>query len=816
VRAPGRESRGSGSELSEQEIQVRVATVDIGVWLTVIVSVGAGIYAFATWGGPNREAIVTVAALGLMSAPMVRFLPIERIVRGSWRERFFFCWSSLDILFIATVTALDGGTRSPYTLLFVLPFLFGALSYPMRVTAAVGAVDMVAFVAVAALAGGGFAHSAMAVFALFCVAVLSSWEARNQAARRLHLTETADALKASEQTIRQQARQQQGVASFGQLALEGSDISHLQSEAAELLRRVLGIEIVGVLKLDASANEFEVVAHVGIPPELRNARIPAGFESHPGFTLATGAPVVVEDWDEETRFGKSPLAAQAGAKSAAAVPIAGEGTTWGVLGGFTREKVSFTPEDISFMQAMANVLANAIERREEEERTRHEALHDPLTGLPNRTLFFDRLEHALAQAKRRNVSVAVLFCDLDQFKLVNDSLGHAAGDELLASVAPRLEQVLRPGDTVARFGGDEFAVLAEDVAIERDATRVAERIGEALTRPFIVRRREHFVSASIGIAISGGGDDPEGLIRDADAALYRAKERGRGGYEIFDEVMRARVIDHMQTENDLRRALQRKELELHYQPIVRMRDRAIVSMEALLRWNHPERGLVGPLAFIPVAEESRLILPIGRWVLEEACRRAAAWQARRPDSAPIGVAVNLSARQLADPQLERYVTEALDESGIEPASLRLELTESTLLEDTEALERTLRGLKKLGVGLVLDDFGVGFSSLGYLKRLPLSAIKLDRSFVENLAEGSQDVAIVRAVTDMAEALDMGVVAEGVETEQQLRAIEELGCGFVQGFHFSRPVPTDKVEDLLSAPDWAPALLEAARDRRDST
>jgi EAL domain-containing protein (putative c-di-GMP-specific phosphodiesterase class I) len=264
------------------------------------------------------------------------------------------------------------------------------------------------------------------------------------------------------------------------------------------------------------------------------------------------------------------------------------------------------------------------------------------------------------------------------------------------------------------------------------------------------------------------------------------------------------VIDHMQTENDLRRALQRDELELHYQPIINMHDRSIAAMEALLRWRHPERGLVGPVAFIPVAEESRLILPIGRWVLEEACREAATWQARRPDSAPIGISVNLSARELADPLLEESVARALETSGIVPSALRLELTESTLLEHSAALERTLQNLKGLGVGLVLDDFGVGFSSLGYLKRLPLSAIKLDRSFVENLAEGSEDVAIVRAVTDMAEALDMGVVAEGIETPEQLEAVEELGCGYAQGFHFSRPVPADMVEDLLSAPDWAPA------------
>ena len=402
-------------------------------------------------------------------------------------------------------------------------------------------------------------------------------------------------------------------------------------------------------------------------------------------------------------------------------------------------------------------------------------------------------------AARRQTSVAVLFLDLDQFKLVNDSLGHAAGDELLAAVAPRIEQALRPGDTVARFGGDEFAVLAEDIGNERGATRIAERIAEVLTRPFILREREHFVSASVGIAIGEGREPPEALIRDADTALYRAKERGRGGYEIFDEVMRSRVIEHMQIENDLRRAIQRGELELHYQPVIKLGDGSIVALEALLRWNHPDRGLVGPLGFIPVAEESRLIVPIGRWVIEQACRQAAAWQQLHPDSAPISVAVNLSARQIADPDLLSHIEGSVRANRIDPSSLWLELTETTLLDDTAFVERTLESLKGLGVRLVLDDFGVGFSSLGYLKRLPLSMIKLDRSFVENLTEGSHDAAIVRAVNEMADTIGIGVVAEGVETDEQVRMASALGCGYAQGFHFSEPVPVSHVEDLLERP-----------------
>jgi predicted signal transduction protein with EAL and GGDEF domain len=351
---------------------------------------------------------------------------------------------------------------------------------------------------------------------------------------------------------------------------------------------------------------------------------------------------------------------------------------------------------------------------------------------------------------------------------------------------------------VARFGGDEFAVLAEGISSERDATRVAERIAESLTRPFVLRGREHFASASIGISISTGSEEPEALIRDADAALYRAKDRGRGGYEIFDEVMRSRVIDHMQTENDLRGALQRSELELHFQPIINLRDGSIVLLEALLRWQHPERGLLTPAAFIPVAEESRLIVPIGRWVIEEACRSAAAWQALNPDGRPVGVSVNLSARELSDPELLHYIKAGLDGSGIDPSTLRLELTESTLLEEAETPEVGLEGLRDLGVRLILDDFGTGFSSLGYLKRLPLSGIKLDRAFVENVTEGREDAAIVRAITEMASALGLEVCAEGVETPEQLAVVRELGCSHAQGFHFSHPLPADGIHEQLDA------------------
>jgi diguanylate cyclase (GGDEF)-like protein len=795
----GERQRAGAGGVSEQEIQIRIASVKVGLWLSVIVCTGGIVYAASRLGEPNTVPIFATLGLGLLSVPLVWALPHERIARSPYSELFFAGWSIADILLIAAVAALDGGSHSAYMLLLVLPVLFASLSYPPRTIAAVVVAALAAFFVDGFAVGGGFPLSGFGLFAMGCVAMMGVWEARNLARQRNRLSETAAALADSQESSLLQARQQRVVASFGQLAIEGAEIDDLVQEACRIVADVLEIEY-GVVFKPKNPDELLLVASVGIEVELvGNATVPAGHGSHSGYALATGETTVVQDFDNEKRFVQSELQKAKGVKSAAVILIKGKGEPYGVLGAASRNPFHFSQEDVDFMQAIANVLANAIERRRTEERTQHEALHDPLTGLPNRNLFLDRLQHALSVAARRETSASVLFLDLDQFKLVNDSLGHAAGDELLAAVAPRIEQALRPGDTVARFGGDEFAVLAEDVGSERGATRIAERIAEALARPFILREREHFVSASIGISIGNGHEGPEALIRDADSALYRAKERGRGGYEIFDEVMRSRVIEHMQIENDLRRAIQREELELHYQPVIKLRDGSIVAMEALLRWNHPERGLVGPLAFIPVAEESRLIVPIGRWVIEQACRQAAAWQELHPDSAPVSVAVNLSARQLADPDLLSHIEGSVRANRVDPGNLWLELTETTLLDEITFVERTLESLKGLGVRLVLDDFGVGFSSLGYLKRLPLSMIKLDRTFVENLTDGSHDAAIVRAVSEMADTIGIGVVAEGIETEDQLRMATTLGCGFAQGFHFSEPVPVTNIEPLLERP-----------------
>jgi diguanylate cyclase (GGDEF)-like protein len=394
--------------------------------------------------------------------------------------------------------------------------------------------------------------------------------------------------------------------------------------------------------------------------------------------------------------------------------------------------------------------------------------------------------------------------DIDNFKLVNDSLGHSAGDELLRKIAPRLTDALRPGDTIARLGGDEFVVLLEHIADERAAARIAERIVTAFELPFELNAGEHFAKASLGIAIATGEEDePSALIRDADAAMYQAKARGRARFEVFDGAMRARTVKRLSVENDLRRALERDELRVVYQPIVSLKDGSIAAVEALLRWSHPERGLITPVDFIPVAEESGLIEPIGRWVLNAACAQAAQWQALRPAAPPLGIAVNLSVRQFTQRDLEATVTRALAASGIEPSSLCLEITESVLLDEPDTVSETIKGIAHHGVRFALDDFGTGYSSLAYLTRLPIDGLKVDRSFVDELGSSARSTAITTAIVRMAQALSIEVVAEGIETQGQLDTVRDLGCELAQGFYFHRPLPASAITALLGAPTTRP-------------
>jgi diguanylate cyclase (GGDEF)-like protein len=428
---------------------------------------------------------------------------------------------------------------------------------------------------------------------------------------------------------------------------------------------------------------------------------------------------------------------------------------------------------------------------------RHAAFHDSLTGLPNRAMFTELLKAEIESSKRNSEHLfAVLFLDLDRFKNINDSLGHTHGDLLLVAFAERLERTLRPVDTLARFGGDEFAILLSGISNTTDAIRVAERIQVELSVPFDLDRNSQFVTSSIGIALSSGYERPDDILRDADIAMYRAKENGKARYEMFDQMMHARAVSRLQLESDLRQAVEQKEFTIHYQPIMALETGRLAGFEALVRWNHPRRGIVSPVDFIPVAEETGLIVPIGQWVLEEACKKVREWQVQSPGHRALSLSVNLSARQVAQPDLLERVKSALEASKLSPHHLKLEITESVVMDNAEAAALMFKQLRSIGVQLSIDDFGTGYSSLSYLHRFPLNYLKIDRSFVMRMTI-DHDNAIVKTISTLARNLGMQVIAEGIETEEQHQELKKLGCEYGQGFLFSRPVDVEGALRLIA-------------------
>jgi diguanylate cyclase (GGDEF)-like protein/PAS domain S-box-containing protein len=444
------------------------------------------------------------------------------------------------------------------------------------------------------------------------------------------------------------------------------------------------------------------------------------------------------------------------------------------------------------------------DRKRAEERLLHDAFHDALTGLPNRALFMDHVKMAIQRSRRSGDRLfAALFLDLDRFKVVNDSLGHMVGDQLLVGIAHRLEACLRPGDTVARLGGDEFTILLEDLSEPEDAIEVAQRVQDAVSQPFNIDGHEVFTTASIGIALSTTGyERAEDLLRDADTAMYRAKTQGKKRHVVFDKAMHDRAMQLLQIETDLRRAIGRKEFFVHYQPIISLETGKVCSFEALVRWRHPERGLVMPSEFVPVAEETGLIIPLGQWVLGEACRQIREWQKLYLIDDDVTISVNLSSRQFSQADLIEQVSSALREAGLRPGSLKLEITESMVMENVDTAIDMLAQLRSLGVGLSIDDFGTGYSSLSYLHRFPIDTLKIDRSFVTQMTHNTENAEIVRTIVTLARSLDMDVIAEGVETREQLQQLRGLGCDYGQGYLFSKPLGAGQAAELMLEAEFA--------------
>ena len=479
-----------------------------------------------------------------------------------------------------------------------------------------------------------------------------------------------------------------------------------------------------------------------------------------------------------------------------------------VLSGRPREWTG--PEQLALRDVAASLTAEVDARRElaelhlKVEEMRQHALRDTLTQLPTRALFLEHLTLAVERARRhKDFRFAVLSLDLDRFQVVNDSLGHEAGDQVLVAVAHRLLSCVRGEDTVARVSADEFAILLESIADDSDGGRVAERIQRSLSAPVLTTEGEVYATASIGIVLSSSGlDAPPQLLQQAGIALARAKTAGRFRYEMFDRAMQTRARTRLRMETDLRHAIERNEFEVFYQPLITLESGRITELEALLRWRHPERGIVPPLDFIPLAEETGLIVPIGSWVLAESCRQMRHWQLRFPRESPLALSVNLSVKQFTQPHFVRHVADTLRASGLDPSCLKLEITESFAIEDADLTRSMLEELRGLGTRIYLDDFGTGYSSLGYLHRLPLDAIKIDRSFVMRMEAGPTHLQLVDTVRALAHNIGVAAVAEGVETESQLRTLRSLGCESAQGFLFSKPLPPADVERLLERdPRW---------------
>lgn len=563
-------------------------------------------------------------------------------------------------------------------------------------------------------------------------------------------------------------------------------------------REVLNAEAAALRLVDDNdAQTMSLVSSSGLPPQTAGeiGRTPIGVGAS-GRAIAEDRLVVMYDYANTS--GVLPQLAARGFVAALAAPVREAGRVIGaiVVASPNRER-RFDESDEEVLSAFADHASLALTDARTMDEMQHLAFHDVLTGLPNRGLFFERLDHALARSRRDRGQVAVLFLDLDRFKNVNDSLGHAAGDQLLIGVSDRLRACLREPDTAARLGGDEFAVLIEEASGPVDAATVADRILEALRPPFTLSGSEVSISGSIGIAVSSHGQADAGtMLRDADLAMYRAKMDGSGSSFHFEPGMHSAAVQRLQLEGELRRALDRDEFVLHYQPLIDLRTGDLHSVEALVRWEHPTLGLVPPSDFIPLAEDTGLIVPIGYWILREALRQVRRWHSEYPTAFMLGLSVNLSARQVPRADLAARVHEILVDERFDPSLLTLEVTETALLRDTEAAAVCLQELKAMGVRIALDDFGTGYSSLGHVLRFPIDSLKVDRSFVAGVATSEERAAVARAIISLGRMLNLETVAEGIETDADLASLRAFECDLGQGFLLARPMPASMIEQRL--------------------
>jgi diguanylate cyclase (GGDEF)-like protein len=598
--------------------------------------------------------------------------------------------------------------------------------------------------------------------------------------------------------------------------------SHIETAMVDLLshaREMFRAEIAEITIFPTAEDDYALRTTVG-PEDLQEVMIPVGDGR---------SDVAAARWPRNHAMMVSPhsldpalykYVADRSVKDAMIAPLHGETRVIGlmVIANRMGDVSTFDSADLKLFETLANHASVSLENgrlekslahlQELKEELKHQATHDPLTHLPNRTLFTDRVEHALQ--RRDGGRIAVLFLDLDDFKTVNDSLGHVAGDELLVDAAARIQSCLRAGDTAARLGGDEFAVLVENTRGVDEAIYVAERITRALKSPFLLQGKEIFVHASIGIAFNTSGrESVDDVLRNADVAMYRAKAHGKGCYEIFETDMHAAVLNRMELKGELQRAIQREELFLCYQPIVDLMSGRIRGFEALLRWHHPKRGILLPGDFVSLAEDTGLIVPISQWVFQTACEHTQAWRRSHPHAA-LSIAVNLSPRHLQQMDLVDEVAGLLRQHEIPAGNMVLELTENILMQDSEGTISTLRQLKDLGVKLAIDDFGTGFSSLGYLKRFPIDYLKIAKYFVDGLKAGATDSELVHAIIKLGKALGLQIVAEGIETDLQHERLRALGCHLGQGNRLARPLAVDEVDSLLALEELEANSLDRTR------